>query len=58
LGIKGGTSFSEESTFCGGNLSHKGGERRLCDFKGGFMLDLKILPKWYFHSEIILEDKG
>jgi hypothetical protein len=58
LGVKGGVGFSEDNIYYEGKNQHIDGLRRLANFNGGLMLNLKISPKWYFHSEIIFEDKG
>lgn len=58
LGIKGGVGFSENNVYYQGKNQHRDGLFRLANFNGGLMLNLKISERWYFHSEIIFEDKG
>ncbi|MEI7492957.1 MAG: porin family protein [Bacteroidota bacterium] len=58
LGIKGGIGFSTLHTYDDGELRNVETKKRLANFNGGIMLDLKISERWYFHSEILFEDKG
>jgi hypothetical protein len=58
LGVKGGAGFSIGNIYYEGKSKRTDGLRRLANFNGGLMLNLKISTRWYYHSEAIFEDKG
>jgi len=58
LGLKGGIGFSHPDNFQNGKLVHQPNSYYLASFNGGIILNLKLNECWYFHSEIIFEDKG
>ncbi|MGA3015417.1 MAG: outer membrane beta-barrel protein, partial [Bacteroidales bacterium] len=58
LGAKGGAGFSMGNVYYEGKSERTDGFRRLANFNGGLMLNLKISTRWYYHSEVIFEDKG
>jgi hypothetical protein len=60
LGLKGGVGLSKFHEYYSGKLNAQEAaySYRLANFNGGITANLKISEKWYFHSEIIFEDKG
>ncbi|MFH1298175.1 MAG: outer membrane beta-barrel protein [Bacteroidota bacterium] len=59
LGVKAGVGISSGDYYLNGKLASdpmlKG---LLANFNGGITLNLKIKERWFFHSEILFEDKG
>ncbi|MBC8486853.1 MAG: outer membrane beta-barrel protein [Bacteroidetes bacterium] len=59
LGIKTGVGLSNGDCYMNGKLVPSPGTTGiLTNFNGGVTLNLKIKERWFFHSEILFEDKG